>query len=235
MENKAKQVILSSMLGDGRVSVELSNKNAHLVTSTIHKEYAEFKCTLLKEYSPNMREEVNQGYTKGKTNIYKVRTKTHKDLTSISKLSLGVLLLNLDYFGIALWFLDDGSYHKNYHFYNLCTHAFTREENEVICRFLDKKLGVLSVLAAERKKDGREFFYIRIPKLQGAHIISKIIRQYANLSCFSYKLMEEDMENEISQDWEQAFSENPFASYAEIKKEVVTIRKRRNALKGYKK
>lgn len=236
MDNRAKQVALSSILGDGSVKVADNCVNAKLVTSTLYKEYADFKLQYLYKYRPRLEILTNKGYTSGKTLIHRIVTGVDEDFTKLSAYSLQEVLEGLDYLGIALWFLDDGSYHKSYHFYNLCTHAFSEKENRTISNYLNSKLGILSTVSVERKRDGRVFHYLRIPKLQGAHIISRIIRENVDLKCFQHKLMELGMEEELFEDWIQASMATPAgASYLDIKKKVVTIRKRRNAYKRYNK
>ena len=93
---------------------------------------------------------------------------------------------NLDSLGIALWFYDDGSLHKDRLFYNLNTHKFSKEIQEQLFIPFFNKWGIFPKTIVERKKDGRVFHYLTIGKYDGAIKISQILEKYP-LDCYSYK------------------------------------------------
>ncbi len=93
--------------------------------------------------------------------------------------------------GVALWFYDDGSMHKNRYFYNLNTHAFSKEIQESLFVPFFNKLGIFPKLATDNKKDGRSFTYLRIDIHDGAFEINNILRKYP-IKSFNYKIWPEE-------------------------------------------
>ena len=107
-------------------------------------------------------------------------------LKYIKEMPIEEVINNLDELGLALWIYDDGSLHKSKLFYNINTQAFPKEvQEEVLIPFFNK-FGIYPKLQVENKKDGRQFWYLRIPKYEGCCELSKILDKYP-IGCFSYK------------------------------------------------
>lgn len=177
------QVILSGMLGDGCITT--TNSNSTLFTTNCkHEEYIDFKINLLGNMFKNKRKQEYNGFCN--TPIFIMRTKSNKELEQIRAMSIQNILNNLDELGIALWFYDDGSLHKNNLFYNLNTHAFPKDIQEQYFIPFFNELGIYPSLQLEKKKDGRTFWYLRIGKFSGADKVSAILEKYP-LECYSYK------------------------------------------------
>lgn len=96
--------------------------------------------------------------------------------------------LNLvDELGLAMWFYDDGSLHKRDLFYNLNTQAFSEEiQRDLFVPFFEK-LDIIAKPTIERKKDGREFWYLRVGRYDGAYKITQIMNKYP-VNCYNYKV-----------------------------------------------
>lgn len=93
----------------------------------------------------------------------------------------------MDELGFALWCYDDCSLHRIKNFYNLCTHSFPEDiQREVIVPFLKNKFDIIAKPTIEKKKDGRQFYYLRIGKFDGAFTISQILSKFP-VSSLSYK------------------------------------------------
>lgn len=177
------QVILSGLLGDG--NIHTTNSNSTLFTTNCkYEEYIDFKINLLEDMFKNKRMLEHNGFCS--TPIFIMRTKSSRELEQIRAMSIQEVLDNLNELGIALWFYDDGSLHKNNLFYNLNTHAFSKGIQEKYFIPFFNKLGIYPSLQIERKKDGRTFWYLRIGKFSGADKISAILEKYP-LECYSYK------------------------------------------------
>ena len=177
------QVILSGLLGDGCIYTNKSNSTL-FVTNCKYEEYIDFKINLLGDLFKNKSKIEYNGYCK--TPLYIMRTKSDKRLRLIETLPIETILDNLNDLGIALWFYDDGSLHKDKLFYNLNTHAFSKEIQEKYFIPFFNNIGVYPKLQLEKKKDGRIFWYLRIGKFLGSDKISSILEKYP-LSCYSYK------------------------------------------------
>lgn len=139
-------------------------------TNCIHEEYIDYKIKLLGDLVSNKSFIDKNGYNQ--TPIYRFYTHVNPDITKIKNMSIEEALTLMDDLGLALWFYDDGSLHKNKLFYNLNTQAYSEEVNrELFVPFL-KKFNINAMPTVERKKDGREFWYLRIGKYDGAYEIS---------------------------------------------------------------
>ena len=163
-------------------------------TNCIHEEYIDYKIKLLGDLVSNKSFIDKNGYNQ--TPIYRFYTHVNPDITKIKNMSIEEALTLMDDLGLALWFYDDGSLHKNKLFYNLNTQAYSEEVNrELFVPFL-KKFNINAVPTIERKKDGREFWYLRIGKYDGAYEISQILNKYP-INCYNYKVWS----SETIQNW----------------------------------
>lgn len=185
LTNETLQILLSGKLGDGSF---LKCVNGDAFTSNcIHKEYIDFKCNLIsKDIECHTRSNINMGYKKRE--IHHLSTKSTSEIKLINHLSIEETMKLLDDFGLALWIYDDGSLHKTKLFYNICTHSFTREiQEDIMIPILKSKWDINAQCIIERKKDGREFWYLIVRKYHGARIITELLSKI-ELECFKYKL-----------------------------------------------
>lgn len=189
LSNRQLQVLLTGKFGDGCLYKNKGlNANFMYSTNSINKEIVEFKINLLEDLASNsgIRENINLGFKRNI--IYTGNSKTSPLITELYNENWKNSLEKLDELGLALWFYDDGSLHKNKLFYNLNTQKYSKEDNEYIAKYLYKKWNIKAIPTIERKKDGREFWYLRIRKFEGAFIISEILNKYY-LNCYSYKII----------------------------------------------
>lgn len=119
--------------------------------------------------------------------------------------------------GIAMWFYDDGSLHKTKLFYNLNTQALSKEfQEEYLIPFFNK-LNIYPKIQVENKKDGRQYWYLRIGKFSGALEISQILSKYP-IDCYSYKLWSSETMQKCSKLQEELKKQNKtfrdFAPYS---------------------
>lgn len=175
------QAFLTANLGDGCIYHTKSNSWIY-TTNSKYLEYLEFKKSLIGNgkisYIPR------NGYSK--TPIYQMYGGAFPELKMIKDLSLGDILKNLDYLGVALWFYDDGSLHKRDLYYNLNTQKFNKEEHEnIIIPYFDS----LGIKASLRVDNSHKYplYYLGINKYEGANVISDILSMFP-LECYSYKL-----------------------------------------------
>lgn len=184
LKNCELQVVLSLYLGDGCFISNKANTSAAIATSCKYEEYLLYKKNLISTLdNSNVSYSTNNGYKN--SFIYKWKINQSPYLKEIEQIPLIDKLEILDELGLALWFYDDGSLHKSKYFYNLNTHTFSLEDQYL---FLDKlsKYGINAKIYKDRKKDGREFFYLSIGKHQGSSIISDFLNKI-NIDCYKYK------------------------------------------------
>lgn len=189
LSNEQYQVLLTGKFGDGCFHKNRGlNANFIYTTNSINKEIIDFKISLLGDLASKsgIREYINRGF---KQNIiYIGNSITSPLITNLYNEDWKESLENMDELGLALWFYDDGSLHKNKLFYNLNTQKYSKEDNEYIAEVLKRKWDIIAMPTIERKLDGREFWYLRIRKFEGAFKISEILSKYY-LNCYSYKII----------------------------------------------
>lgn len=184
LENNQLQVLISGVLGDGHIT-NFESKNSFFQTSCKYEEYINYKIGLLKDLYKNKSLQLENGYCK--TPIYILRSKSDEEITKLKTVNIESILNYLDDLGVALWFYDNGSLHKHKLFYNLNTHAFSKEIQENLFIPFFNKLNIYPKLTKEVKKDDRIFYYLRISKFEGAYEITKILQKYP-IECYKYKL-----------------------------------------------
>lgn len=195
LSNEQLQVILTGKFGDGCLSTPKSCIDNSLYSSScIYEEYVDYKMNLLGELAGTKSYTAINGYSKKP--IWRFHTHVHPDITVIKNMDIENSLNLMDDLGLALWFYDDGSLHKTKHFYNLNTQVFSEEINrDLLVPFLSK-FNIKAKPTIERKKDGKEYWYLRIGRYDGAYEISKILSRYP-VNCYSYKIWS----SETIQNW----------------------------------
>lgn len=185
--NNQIQVLLTGVLGDGCFNRDKRVHNNLYATSSIHKEYVEFKKQLLGELvTQGVGSGINSGYKKG--TIYSVRTITKPEFQHIKMAPMSDIIQLMDTLGLALWVYDDGSLHKDKSYYNIYTNSHDIETHEdVFVPFLKERFNIKADIRTDRKKDGRVFFYLSVGKYNGANIINDVLNTH-KVNCFSYKL-----------------------------------------------
>lgn len=185
LNNNQIQVILTGTFSDGYISIGKSG-NSYYSTNSIHKEYLIYKGLLLGDlHYGNISKRINGGYKKDI--IYSTHSQYSKSITVLNNKSIEEKLSLMDELGVALWFYDDGSLHAKHHFYNLCTHSFSREIQEDLFIPFFKNFGITCRTYKEEKKDGRIFYYLYISRYDGSVEVSKLLRKYY-VKCFDYKM-----------------------------------------------
>ena len=189
LSNEQYQVLLTGKFGDGSMSRSKGlNSNFMYATNSVHREMVEFKYKLLGDLSSKsgIKTYINRGFKEN--TIYRFYSITSSLITDFYNEDWKKSLENMDELGLALWFYDDGSLHKTKLFYNLNTQKFSKNDNEYISEYFKRKWNIIAIPTVERKKDGREFWYLRIRKYDGAFTISNILKKYY-LKCYDYKII----------------------------------------------
>lgn len=186
LSNQQLQVLISGKFGDGCLTTpKTCVDNSIYMTNCKYKEYIEYKDKLLNNLVSKCSMIEKNGFNQ--TPIWTLRTHVNPDITKIKNMSIEEALSLLDELGLTLWFYDDGSLHKTKLFYNLNTQAYSEEVNRELFVPKLKEFGIDAKPTIERKKDGREFWYLRIGKYDGAYEISELLKKYY-VSCYDYKI-----------------------------------------------
>lgn len=195
LSNEQIQVLLTGKFGDGCLSTPKSCVDNSLYSSnSIHEEYVDFKIKLLGNLASKKSRISSNGYAK--TPIWQFHTHVSPDITKIKNMDIETALNLMDDLGVALWFYDGGSLHKTKLFYNLNTQAFSQEINQDLFVPFLSKFGIFAKPTIERKRDGREFWYLRISRYEGAYEITQLLNKYP-VHCYNYKVWS----SETIQNW----------------------------------
>jgi hypothetical protein len=156
-----------------------------------HKEYFDYKCKLLeslgfkknkvRELHPVLNDKEYLGYIVDFTHpifewFYRKYYKDGKRHVNPS------LIRHIDSFGLAIWFMDDGSINSKSGNLNLHTNAFTYEENLLLQKWFKKKFD----LDVNIQKEKHKYFKLYFP-YGSASRLAKMILPYVP-SCMGYKL-----------------------------------------------
>lgn len=195
LSNEQLQVLLTGKFGDGNLKTPKScTDNSSYSANCIYEEYLDFKIKLLGDLFCKKHFYETNGYKK--TPIYQFYTHVHPDITKIKNMSIEEGLNLMNELGLAMWLYDDGSLHKSDLFYNINTQAFSEEVNRELFVPFFARYDILAKPTIERKKDGREFWYLRVGKYDGANKISEILNKYP-VTCYQYKVWS----SETIQNW----------------------------------
>lgn len=180
------QIILGSFLGDGSARIELDRAGYTTNHSLKQKEYVDWLKNKLKRLvRTEPRVYKNGGW--GTLN-YSFGTLGHPQILEIAeklyingrKTVTREYLDKLSPLGLAVWWMDDGSESGM-----LSTHSFSKEENEIIVKYLKEKWGIDSYIAEDTDKN---LYFI---KLRNWHInkLRNIIKKHVP-ECMKYKIGE---------------------------------------------
>lgn len=174
--NELKQFILGSILGDGYLS-KIPNSNQQSCLSFAHsikqEEYFDMKYNLLVKYNLANKFQINNIYDKrekwGEYCEKRTKSKRNKIFTKYRNLfyknNIKILdfltLQDLDAFGLAIWFMDDG--HTSNKTYRLATHAFSDKEREFLVNLLNTNFNINATIHGKQtiyiKRNSSETFF----------------------------------------------------------------------------
>lgn len=154
IKNDLRQLLIGSLLGDGCFcSVgNTKNKCLSIAHSEKQKEYIEFKWKILRKYNlvSSMGEyRYNNKRYSHELVEYKFKTKLHPIFTNIRdkyydgtghKRVFYEFVKDIDAFGLAIWYMDDGYVTKNSCIFSTC--SFTLEEQLLLANILLNKFNL---------------------------------------------------------------------------------------------
>ncbi len=189
---KQKKVLIGLLLGDGHIELAPNKKSARLKVEHCVKnsDYVEFLYQLFKNLvrmQPRTRSVKGFGQnfdrigftTLSLPELLFYRNLFYKDKAKIVPQNIEKLLTNI---GLAVWFMDDGSYKSRECKGKLfCTHNFKTGEITLLCQVLKNKFDLEAI--PRKQNDGTEI-YIRASSYERLNtIISPFI-----VKSFKYKM-----------------------------------------------
>lgn len=200
MNNFQKEAVIGMVLGDACIS--MANSTARLRFSQGEKQldYLNHKINILKNLCGEDKPYFNKsGYNPNKKIYYKA-TKTSDEFLDLynlfyinKKKSIKNILNLITDVSLAYWIMDDGSCHK-YNSglgqkcqYDLATHGFTEEENDLLVSFFKEKFNLNSKKILDKRCNKN---FIRFD-VESSVKISSMIKKYIP-KCMEYKLLDCD-------------------------------------------
>jgi len=155
----------NAKLGDGHLSVSSPTSNARAAFNGKNVEWVSFKRDLAIElgYKVSRLKEAHSGYHKG-SKLVKFSTKVDKRLTSAYKKEKCKVIELLTKEDLVVWYIDDGSWHKNKKTMHLYCNMLTGKELNTLISLIDGYYGVKPTKRLDKKKDGREYPYLYFPR-----------------------------------------------------------------------
>lgn len=204
---KEKDLLYSIILGDGNIC-KSKDCNSYTIScghGANQKDYAEYKLLLLKEFLPRYFNNVSIRetyilYNNKKFLQYRF-SKSSKDFKELYEeySNIGIFLRNIKSDrSVSIWFMDDGCVIKSWMrlkngnksysrpSLKLCTHCFSLEENEIICKWFYKKYRIKPHVLKEKKKE-KTYYFIKFNADETYEVYRKILKQYVNC-CESMKV-----------------------------------------------
>lgn len=194
-----KQLVLGSLLGDSSIQVvESKRKSSKYINKGPRArirfqhgpkqfEYLDFKYNILKEHTntePKLCKNLGFGEILKKfttrCNFYDVCKTVIKN--NIKKINLE-WLNQVTEFGLAVWYMDDGSITNNSSSFH--SEGFSLEENELLCHWLSTKFGIECKVLNYTKND-HELYYISLSR-NGTKRLAALISKFVPY-CMRYKL-----------------------------------------------
>lgn len=162
MTSGLSKIAINARLGDGMLG---KGKNANITFVSTDKQLLQYKESLLSKegYTGIKWGTQPSGYGGTKT-IYNLRTFVDERATNVRDISIDALLTQIDEIDLILWYLDDGSWHKGANTMHLYSNMLTEHQSVLLISRIEKLYGVRPKISVDRKKDGRQFYYLYFPR-----------------------------------------------------------------------
>lgn len=176
IDEDGKQVLLGSLLGDGSLQIQKGGKNAFYreIHSLKQKDYLIWKNQFLKVFDTKLHEYSIYDSRTNKT-YYSVLlwSKTSQILTYYYNIlykerrkTISQELLNeINIFGLAIWYMDDGCYHYGDGRCQLGTDALSYQEHLLIKDWLRRIFGI-NIQIHKRIKSNKESYTTVLTKIE---------------------------------------------------------------------
>lgn len=190
---KLEQLLIGSMLGDGyleKQSKPTKNSRLSIAHSSKQMEYCKYKHSILKEFELAGKlcynKIINKRYKEGFIEEYRFRSKASPIFSQYralfypknkSKIVHKSTVRNIDAFGLAIWFMDDGA--KTISGYLLCTQSFTLSDITFLRKLLKSKFNLDTTC-----QPGSNMIYI---KSKSVKVFNELIEPHV-ITSMKYKL-----------------------------------------------
>lgn len=153
--NKQRDFIIGSLLGDAYLMESSVGFALRFHHGNLQESYIKWKYEIMKDFVRTPPK--NNGKWYFRTISHPELSKLRKDfyIEGIKNPPIKLLMKELTNFGLAVWFMDDGS--RDGRQARINTQSFTKDENVLLQEFLSAKFGLRTTL----NKD-KEYYRLRI-------------------------------------------------------------------------
>jgi len=176
------QIILGSLLGDMYCGIHHTCKNAHIEEAHSKKQfsYLYWKLEKLSSLTFNLRK-TKIGALHFDSRVHPILNSYYRLFYKDGKKTVNRDILDkLDALGIAVWYMDDGSYPKNSYSCTLHTNGFSHEENVLIKQWFEEKWDICPKITSFLKGIKR-YYFLRFPAKESRKLI-ELIKPYIHQS-----------------------------------------------------
>ncbi len=191
LTKEEEQIIIGGLLGDLYCRIKKTSKNANIEGAHCKKQesYLLWKISLLKSLSFNLRR-TNLGYLFFESRAFHCLNLYRNLFYKNGKKEVNKDILDkLEPLGLAIWYMDDGTYSKKDRNSSIFTNGFTYEENILIKEWFESKWKLFPKVYATRnpkKYPNKVWHYLNFSVSETVKLIN-IIRDYIHPS-MKYKI-----------------------------------------------
>jgi len=185
------QILLGSLLGDLYCRIKKTCKNAQIEGAHCKKQeqYLLWKISMLRSLSFNLRR-TNLGYLFFESRIYPCLNYYCNLFYRNGKKEVNrVILEKVNELGLAIWYMDDGSYKKRYKRCSLHTNGFTYDENLIIKTWFESRWNIYPKIyfhKEPKRYPGRVWYYLEFDVIETKKLM-KVIKDHIHPS-MKYKI-----------------------------------------------
>lgn len=193
---REKDLISGIILGDGSISSWNNSATIYCGHGAKQKDYINYKLDLLKKELPGYFSNIDI-HTKvirlnDKEFLQYYFSKTSKDFLvfyeQYKELHTFIKNIKSDR-SVALWFMDDGCVIKSWRklktgeksyskpSIKLCTHCYSKEDNEMLCEWFNKRYKIKPHVLTECKK-GKTYYFLKFNTAETYALYRKVLRNY---------------------------------------------------------
>ena len=173
MNRNSERMVINAYFGDGCIHNQGASPKYSLKFSSISLDYLQLKYELCAELMPcRLRVEYNKGFANSKP-IHLFSTRSFIEIGELATRGTKDLVEMMDITDLVMFYLDDGSIHRAHGTVHIYCNSFNDRETYMLMSKIDALLGEDAPcrIRKDRKKDGREFNYIYIPRTAAEHLM----------------------------------------------------------------
>ena len=161
--NGLSRIAKNAKLGDGCIVKSTKNASLNFMSTDLSLIHHKRHLCEIENFHLGKIGTQKSGYGGTKT-IYKFSTHVDEEITKVSEASISEVIKTLNKEDLFLWYMDDGSWHKNRNTMHLYSNMLDDAETDELITQIGDIYGIAPRQRKDRKKDGRSFNYLYFPR-----------------------------------------------------------------------